>query len=134
MLTYQQRAARAFLLLAVREGRRITQGELADKVAATLGRAVTQGAVAKQLGGTVPEGLDAMIALASALGVDPGWLYFGSASAAPAPVGADFAEAGHTRDGIPMVAEKGPQYRGAKKTSQRLAKPGKDTKKKRGHG
>lgn len=86
-------AARMFFALNETErrlGRRRTLTEIGDGMAIRLGKpagAYDPSVVRRQLRGVEPRTREERIALAEELGVDPGWLYFGSASKAPAPGG-----------------------------------------------
>ena len=82
----------ALRLLAVREGRSVTQEALATRVGARAKRTYSQSAAKGWLKGVVPSDLESQLALALELGVDPGWLYFFPFSEAPAPPGAEIAQ------------------------------------------
>jgi transcriptional regulator with XRE-family HTH domain len=72
------RLRRAFRAYEDRVGRDITQTELGELVGAALGEdPITQQSVARWFAGTLPEH-PRMVALAKVLGVDPGWLSYGS--------------------------------------------------------
>lgn len=87
--TVKERAQHAFAVLSLREGSpgSVTQPILAKRLTQRLKRKKPLGAstVGKWLNGTLPSKTSLMVALARELGVDPGWLYFGGASEAPAP-------------------------------------------------
>src|SRR6185312_949436 len=63
----------------------LTQDEVARRVGRAVRRAFTQSTAQRWFAGGLPRDTRTGIALASELGVDPGWLYFGDASGAPAP-------------------------------------------------
>lgn len=63
----------------------LSQAELGKLVGELLGRSFSQATVGGWLKGSLPADLGAMVALARALEVDPGWLYFGEHSDASAP-------------------------------------------------
>ncbi len=69
------------------ERRRVPQIEVAGQVAKLMGEAeMTSAAVSRHFGGRLPA-LGLVGAYARAMRVDPGWLAFGDASAAPSPPG-----------------------------------------------
>jgi hypothetical protein len=86
---FAMRLRKAFRAYEDRVGRDITQTELGEMVGVELARmgvkptskddtlAVTQQSVARWFAGTLPEHTR-MVALATVLGVDPGWLSYGS--------------------------------------------------------
>lgn len=87
---YRHRLQWAWRLLQQREiPRRVTQTEVVSRVSRRLGgRAFSYPTGSRWFtAGDVPRELDVQIALAEELGVDPGWLYYGPYSAAPAPAG-----------------------------------------------
>lgn len=74
---FQRRVNHAFLGLKQRlSPEKITQEQLAERVAKRLGRTLTQAAGQGWLAGSVPRDLETMAALADELGVDTNWLYF----------------------------------------------------------
>jgi transcriptional regulator with XRE-family HTH domain len=81
---FAERAQSAFWR-ATAKRRGLSQTELGRAVGARVGRLYKQPTVADWLSGSLPRDVASMIALAQELGVDPGWLYFGEASKAPAP-------------------------------------------------
>jgi transcriptional regulator with XRE-family HTH domain len=70
-------------------GMRVTLTELADRVGIAFGggRTFAQSQITEYHKGKVMPPLDVVLAYAKATSVDPGWLAFGSESAAPAPSG-----------------------------------------------
>lgn len=84
---WRDRLFRAFLLRQLRAGGELTQEWLAASVSRELRlkEPLTQSAVSRWFKGAVPRDLATIIAIAKLLGVDPGWLAFGSASQAPPP-------------------------------------------------
>lgn len=72
------RLRRAFRAWEDRMGRDATQTELGELVGEAMGEeAISQQSVARWFAGTLPEH-PRMVALARVLGVDPGWLSYGS--------------------------------------------------------
>jgi transcriptional regulator with XRE-family HTH domain len=68
-------------------GEKPTQSRLAELVGKALGKKkFRQTTAGGWLAGAMPRTPEAQLALAEALRVDPGWLYFGPKSRAPAPV------------------------------------------------
>ena len=64
--------------LELREGHRVTYTSLAERLGAALGRPITVAAVQRWFDGTrEPKDRESLAALASVLGVDPGWLAYG---------------------------------------------------------
>jgi transcriptional regulator with XRE-family HTH domain len=75
---FASRLRRAFRALEDRLGRDLTQTELGEMVGKQLREdAISQPSVARWFAGTLPEHYR-MVALAQVLGVDPGWLGYGS--------------------------------------------------------
>jgi transcriptional regulator with XRE-family HTH domain len=81
----------AWSLKANREGvRQIPLARVGKRIADRMGRAEAfpAGTVSRWAAGkNVPQELEVILAAAQETGVDPGWLTFGEASAAPAPAG-----------------------------------------------
>lgn len=82
---FAERLRHAIWLLGRPPGKSPTQSELAQSVQNEIGKSVSQATVAGWLAGAFPRSIESMLALAEVLDVDPGWLYFGEASKAPAP-------------------------------------------------
>ena len=75
---FAARLRHAFRAYEDRLGRDVTQTELGEIVGTAMGEApITQQSVARWFAGTLPEH-PRMVALAEVLGVDPGWLSYGS--------------------------------------------------------
>jgi transcriptional regulator with XRE-family HTH domain len=75
---FPSRLRRAFRAFEDRLGRDLTQTELGEMVGKQLKEgAISQQSVARWFAGTLPEHAR-MVALAEVLGVDPGWLSYGS--------------------------------------------------------
>ena len=85
--TFPSRLFWAWSLLQSRLGRSVSQTWLATEMGKELGQGpLSQSTLSGYFTGKFqPTDLDRYIALAKVLGVDPGWLAFGEASAAPAP-------------------------------------------------
>ena len=85
-------------------GTRLTQGDLAERMSRAHGkrRFVSAQISEYQGAGVKSYPLDVIMAYAKATGVDPGWLAFGAASGAPAPLGvtAEPLPAAHPPTGI----------------------------------
>lgn len=84
---YQQRVDHAYLvMLARRRAKSMTQQDFAALLSEQMGKSVSQPTASEWLKGVEPRNRDARIALATVLGCDAGWLYFGPAhSSAPRP-------------------------------------------------
>ena len=75
---FAARLRQAFRAYEDRLGRDVTQTELGEIVGKAMGEApITQQSVARWFAGTLPEH-PRMVALADVLGVEPGWLSYGS--------------------------------------------------------
>lgn len=85
--TFRDRLFTAWHLHHVRTGTTQSQGWLADTVSQHLGlpKPLTQGAISRWFAADTEPDLKTIGAVAAILEVDPGWLAFGAASAAPAP-------------------------------------------------
>lgn len=82
---FSARLFRAWHLLQIRKQGGVTQEWLGKRVGRILGEEdLSQSAVSRWFKGAIPD-LDTIEAMAKALEVDPGWLAFGEASAAPSP-------------------------------------------------
>src|SRR4051812_21629410 len=78
---FAARLRKAFRAYEDRVGRDVTQTELGALVGAEIGEGpITQQSVGRWFAGTLPEHAR-MVALADVLGVDPGWLSYGSGEA-----------------------------------------------------
>lgn len=84
---WRERLLRAWLEHERRTGGGFTQEWLAEAVSRKLKleEPLSQSAVSRWFRGSVPRDVAAVVAIAELLGVDPGWLLFGSASHAPPP-------------------------------------------------
>lgn len=83
---FSARLTHALLRLSLEEGHNIGPTEFGKRVGKVLKRVVSQQTASKWLSGdTIPEELETIVACAQVTGVDPGWLTFDGASAAPAP-------------------------------------------------
>jgi hypothetical protein len=75
---FATRLRRAFRAFEDHLGRDVTQSELGELVGQALGEEpITQQSVGRWFNGTLPEHVR-MVALADVLGVDPGWLSYGT--------------------------------------------------------
>lgn len=75
---FANRLRRAFRAFEDRLGRDVTQTELGELVGQAMGKdAITQQSVGRWFAGTLPDHPH-VVALATVLGVDPGWLSYGS--------------------------------------------------------
>lgn len=85
---YSVRATKALRLVeAGSPTGRLTQEEVAARVAEETGEEVDQSLISRWLAGTWPRTQEQRLAWARVLRADPGWLYFGAASQAPPPEG-----------------------------------------------
>lgn len=82
---FASRLKLGWLRLQATEGKEVDQKEIAKRAGKALKRKpFSQATVSRWFNGTVPD-VETVGGLALALKVDPGWLAFGEASAAPAP-------------------------------------------------
>src|SRR6185312_8864442 len=100
--TVQERARFAFYSRKRTEPG-LTQDEVARRVGRAVRRTFTQSTAQRWFAGGLPRDTRTGVALANELGVDPGWLYFGGASGAPAPN--DWRDANAEDGGVSAVAE-----------------------------
>ena len=105
--TVQERARFAFYSRKRTEPG-LTQDEVARRVGRAVRRTFTQSTAQRWFAGGLPRDTRTGVALANELGVDPGWLYFGGASGAPAPN--DWRDANAEDGGAAAVLE-GPSGR-----------------------
>lgn len=81
---FASRLERGWLRLQADEGKRVDQKEIGKRAGKAIGRkAFSQASVSRWFNGTVPDDIETILGIARALRVDPGWLAFGSESAAP---------------------------------------------------
>ena len=85
--TFRDRIFRAWSYLQIAHGGSLSQLWLAKELGKAMGRpeAFSGGAISRYMGGQVPGDVETIVGLAKVLGVDPGWLLFGSDSSAPEP-------------------------------------------------
>ena len=82
---FSDRLRRARGLWQWREGRQLTQMELARLYRKASGESITQSSISDWLNGISEPTLLDILYLSRILGVDPGWLAFGDYSGAPRP-------------------------------------------------
>lgn len=129
--TYAGRLKHALWIREGVTGEKLSQARLAELVEGKLGKSFRQTTAGGWLAGAMPRGDASQLALAEVLGVDPGWLYYGAKSRAPAP-----EIPAHLRDATEGIQQTRPHHGRALPdlAAQERAHASENRKRRRGNG